>query len=69
MKAQQFFGGTKPKETGVKTRQVGNTGSVKNFTGSMPNLHENVKQARPSPATPHIKWVDSKQVGSTGRDA
>lgn len=29
MKAQTMFGGTKPKATGVKTRQVGQTGSQK----------------------------------------
>ncbi len=66
MKAQQFFGGTKPKDSATKAKYMGNTGSVKNMTGSMPNLHEDVQQAKSSPATSNIKWVNSNQVGSTG---
>jgi len=44
MKAQSFFGGTSPKQTGEKVRQVGHTGSVQNKTGNIARKTE-VKQA------------------------
>lgn len=65
MKAQDFFGGTKPKDKATKVRQVGNSGSVTNMTGNIKFV--NSKQPRPAAQPSNIKWVNSKQVGSTGR--
>ncbi len=66
MKAQSFFGGTHPKETGKGVRQVGHKGQVKSRTTSLP-IRETVKQVKSSPVKSNIKWVDTKQVGNTGR--
>ena len=65
VKAQSFFGGTEPKETGKRVRQVGHKGSVQNRTGSIAR-RDTVKQAKSSPAEPHIQWVDSKQPKDVG---
>jgi len=67
MKAQSFFGGTNPKETGGTVRQVGHTGKVQSKTGSMSNMHENIKMAKSSPVPSNIKWVNSKQPPDVGR--
>lgn len=65
VKAQSFFGGTSRKNNTDNVKQVGHTGKVQSKTTSLP-IRETVKQARPEPAVPHIKFVDSKQVGTTG---
>jgi len=67
MKATSFFGGTKPKETGTQVEQVGKTGSAE-----MPNPtidpRTRVKQAKSSPATPHLKLhEDVCQANTNGK--
>lgn len=67
MKAQSFFGGTHPKETGKCVRQVGHKGKVQSRTRSLP-MHENVRQAKSSPAPTTYKRKETvRQVGSKGR--
>jgi len=67
MKAQGFFGGTKPTDHAATVRQVGHTGKVQSKTGQLPRKTI-VKQARPSaqPSTMARK-TRATQVGSKGR--
>lgn len=65
MKAQSFFGGTNTKNNTVGVKQVGHSGQVKSKTTSLP-IRETVKQAKSTPAVPHITWVNSKQPKDVG---
>ena len=63
-KAQSFFGGTSRKDNTDKVRQVGHIGKVQSKTGKITFVDS--KQPRPEAQKTNIKWVDSKQVGTTG---
>lgn len=67
MKAQSFFGGTHPKETGKGVRQVGHKGSIQNKTGNI-GRKTNVKQvANHDSGTTYARKTNNRQVGHTGR--
>lgn len=71
MKAQSFFGGTRPKETGVKVRQVGSssaTSGVNNITNNRGQAQNNSKGRR-NYAVPHgtiQRKTKVRQVGHSG---
>ena len=62
MKAQKMFGGTKLEDHATKVRQVKSSPVPTKYVRK-----ETVKQVASHPATPHIKFVNSKQVGSCGK--
>lgn len=69
MKAQSFFGGTHPHETGEEVRQKGNSGTI-NGGGLNITRKTRVKQAHSNPVPTHIaRKTKVKQVGPKGRMA